>query len=156
MMWKTFEGIRTHVKPSPTQEDFPLGLGGKPERYIQRAVACGSHYLTCALIPREVDSKEKLACFAEKLSNIAHQVHLAGLTFAFHPIGSDYRLMDGVPVYKRLMDLLPKEVQLTFPFAFTQLLAAGQITGRCCGTTPVVWFWYTSKTACGNPMEMDS
>ena len=114
MMWKTFEGIRTHVKPSPTQEDFPLGFGGKPERYIQRAVACGSHYLTCALIPQEVDSKEKLACFAEKLSNIAHQVHLAGLTFAFHPIGSDYRLMDGVPVYKRLMDLLPKEVQLTF------------------------------------------
>ena len=91
-----------------------MGFGGKPERYIQRAVACGSHYLTCALIPQEVDSKEKLACFAEKLSNIAHQVHLAGLTFAFHPIGSDYRLMDGVPVYKRLMDLLPKEVQLTF------------------------------------------
>ena len=104
------ENLRRDSNPRKTityPRGLSLGIWGKPERYIQRAVACGSHYLTCALIPQEVDSKEKL-------SNIAHQVHLAGLTFAFHPIGSDYRLMDGVPVYKRLMDLFPNEVQLTF------------------------------------------
>ena len=77
MMWKTFEGIRTDVKPSPTQEDFPLGFGGKPERYIQRAVACGSHSLTCALIPQEVEQWDRDAfecstvsfCYLNKVLN---------------------------------------------------------------------------------------
>lgn len=97
-----------------TQEDFPLGFGDDPQRYIQRAAICGSQYLTCALIPQEADSPAKLARFAERLAEIGEQAKRAGLIFAFHPIGSDYRLMDGIPVYQRLMGLLPQEVQLTF------------------------------------------
>lgn len=36
------------------------------------------------------------------------------MTLNFHPIGPDFKLLDGVPVYERLMSLLPREVQLTF------------------------------------------
>lgn len=43
-----------------TQEDYPFGFGDDPERYIKRAVTCGAKYLTFALIPREVDTLEKL------------------------------------------------------------------------------------------------
>ena len=97
-----------------TQEDYPFGFGEDPERYINRAVACGARYLTFALIPREVDTIEKLEEFAGKIRIIYEKVKAAGLTFAFHPITSDCRKMGGVPVYERLMDLLPNDMQLTF------------------------------------------
>lgn len=97
-----------------TQEDYPAGFGGDPGRYIQRAAACGSQYLTCALIPREVDSPEKLRRFAEEFARIGEKVQEAGMVFAFHPIGRDFQPLEGVPVFRRLMDLLPQEIQLTF------------------------------------------
>lgn len=97
-----------------TQEDYPMGFGAQPERYIARAVACGSRYLTCALVPFDVDTVDKLRAFGESMGKIGEQVAKAGLVFAYHPIGPDFRLMDGVPVYKRLMEMLPREIQLTF------------------------------------------
>lgn len=54
-----------------TQEDFPVGFGADPERAIRRALAVGASYLTCALIPQEVDSVAALHDFAETLSAIA-------------------------------------------------------------------------------------
>lgn len=97
-----------------TQEDYPAGFGANPERFIARAQACGSRYLTCALLPREVDSPEKLQRFGETFAQIGEKVKQAGMVFAFHPIGRDFQPMEGVPVYERLMDLLPPEIQLTF------------------------------------------
>lgn len=97
-----------------TQEDFPLGFGDDPDRAIRRALACGASYLTCALIPQEVDSIASLNEFAETLSAIADDVRDAGLVFAFHPVGPDYRLMEGRMVFEWLMDALPDHVQLTF------------------------------------------
>ena len=38
----------------------------------------------------------------------------AGLIFAFHPITPDFRKIGGVPVYERLMQLMPPDMQLTF------------------------------------------
>ena len=97
-----------------TQEDYPFGFGDNPERAIARAVRCGAQYLCCALIPREVDTVDKLQQFAGKLSVIAKKVQAAGLIFTFHPITPDYRDMDGQPVYERLMAMLPADTQLTF------------------------------------------
>lgn len=97
-----------------TQEDYPLGFGANPERYIARAAACGSQYLTFALIPKEVDTPEKLERFGEKAAQIGEKVKRAGMIFAYHPIGPDFREMEGVPVYRRLLSLLPPETQLTF------------------------------------------
>jgi sugar phosphate isomerase/epimerase len=97
-----------------TQEDYPFGFGENPDRGIARAVQCGAKYLCCALIPRDVDSLLKLEQFAIKLSEIAEKVQSAGLIFTFHPIGGDYRNLDGRPVYERLLEMLPKTTQLTF------------------------------------------
>ena len=97
-----------------TQEDYPLGFGENPEQGIARAVAVGAKYLCCALIPRDVDSLVKLSQFAGKLSKIAEKVQSAGLIFSFHPIGADYRDLEGRPIYERLLEMLPKGTQLTF------------------------------------------
>lgn len=97
-----------------TQEDYPFGFGENPERYIARAVTCGAKYLTFALIPREVDTAEKLVKFAEKIRALYDKVTAAGLIFAFHPITPDFRKIGGVPVYERLMQLMPPDMQLTF------------------------------------------
>ncbi len=97
-----------------TQEDYPFGFGANPERAIDRAVRCGAGYLCCALIPREVDTPEPLRRFSDRLGIIAEKVRAAGLVFAFHPISPDFRDMDGQPVFERLMELLPAEVQLAF------------------------------------------
>ena len=97
-----------------SQEDYPFGFGENPQRAIARAVACGCRYLTFALLPREADTPEKLERFAEKVRKIGEMVAGAGLIFAFHPIGPDFRQMEGTPVYERLMALLPPDMQLTF------------------------------------------
>ena len=60
-----------------TQEDYPFGFGENPERYIARAVTCGAKYLTFALIPREVDTAEKLVKFAEKIRALYDKVTAA-------------------------------------------------------------------------------
>lgn len=96
------------------QEDYPDGFGAYPEKYIERALACGARYLTFAIIPRDIDTAEKLDEFAKAVCDIHKKVTDAGLIFAFHPIGSDFRSMDGVPVYERLMQRLPETMQLTF------------------------------------------
>lgn len=97
-----------------TQEDYPFGFGANPEAAIARAVCCGAKYLCCALIPREVDTTEKLKEFSQALCRIAQKVQAAGLIFTFHPIAPDFRELDGQPVFDRLIELLPKTVQLTF------------------------------------------
>ena len=97
-----------------TQEDYPFGFGDNPERRIDRAVRCGAEYLCCALLPRDIDSIEKLEQFAEKLNKIYEKVQSAGLIFTFHPVGYDFRDMDGQPVYERLLNMLSSDVQLTF------------------------------------------
>ncbi|GIN72935.1 hypothetical protein J14TS2_34100 [Bacillus sp. J14TS2] len=97
-----------------TQEDIPLGFGANPDRAISRAVACGSRYLTFAIIPQEVNSVDKLKEFAETICRINEKVKAAGLQFNYHPIEPDFRLMDGQPIFERLMSLLPQDIQLTF------------------------------------------
>ena len=97
-----------------TQEDYPFGFGENPEKGIARAVNCGAKYLCCAIIPRDVDSVAKLEQFAGKLSDIAVKVQTAGLIFSFHPIGPDYRDLEGQPIYERLLEMLPEDTQLTF------------------------------------------
>lgn len=97
-----------------TQEDYPLGFGDDSETAIRRALAVGAKYLTCALIPDDVDSLKSLSTFARTLSAIADDVRDAGLVFAFHPISRDYRMMDGQMIFDRLMEELPDHVQLTF------------------------------------------
>lgn len=102
------------LKCVATQEDYPFGFGDDPERGIARAAAVGAKYLSVALIPRECDTPDKLAAFADILAGIGEKAKAAGITLGFHPIGMDYRMMDDVPVYLRLMNLLPKDIQLTF------------------------------------------
>lgn len=97
-----------------TQEDYALGFGDDPERGIARAAAVGAKYLSVALIPWDCDTVEKLASFAEVFSGIGEKAKAAGITLGFHPIGMDYRLMDSVPVYERLMAQVPEDIQLTF------------------------------------------
>lgn len=97
-----------------TQEDYALGFGDDPERGIARAAAVGAKYLSVALIPWDCDTVDKLKSFAEVFAGIGEKAKTAGITVGFHPIGMDYRLMDGVPVYERLMALLPEYFQLTF------------------------------------------
>ena len=113
------------------QEDFPDGFGADPEKYIERAKVCGAKYLTFALIPFDIDTVEKLEAFAEVIRGIYKKVTDAGLIFAFHPIGPDFRLLDGVPVYERFMGMMPEDMQLTFcvhstfgtPVHYTEVLA---------------------------------
>lgn len=97
-----------------TQEDFPMGFGDNPQRAVERALTCGSRYLTFALLPKEADTPDALARFVERLWKIHELVTGAGLIFAFHPIGPDFRLMEGVPVYERLLAWMPPDMQLTF------------------------------------------
>lgn len=103
-----------HLDCIALQVDYPDGFGEDPERAIRRALTCGCRYLTVAVIPWDVDSVEKLNAFAVKLNRIYELITKAGLIFAFHPIGPDFRLMDGVPVYERLMRQMPADMQLTF------------------------------------------
>ncbi|MDD4772651.1 MAG: TIM barrel protein [Eubacteriales bacterium] len=96
-----------------SQEDYPFGFGENPAAAIERAVICGCKYIAFALIPREADNTDELRAFAERIAEIGEEVERAGLVFSFHPIGSDYREMDGIPVYERLLALLP-QLHLTF------------------------------------------
>lgn len=104
---------KNHLDCVATQEDYALGFGEHYEAAIRRAVTCGAQYLVFALLPREVDSVPALETFARKIGEIARRAQDAGLKFSFHPIGADFRLLDGVPVYRRLLELLP-EIGLTF------------------------------------------
>lgn len=125
-----------------TQEDYPFGFGDDPDRAIARAVRCGADYLCCALIPRDVDTTEKLHCFAKKLGAIAERVQDAGLIFAFHPIAPDYRQLEGQAVYERLMGLLPDKVQLTFCVhsAFQAGIDPQIVFDKFCGRMDLVHF----------------
>ena len=96
------------------QVDYPDGFGACPEKAIDLAVACGAKYLTFAIIPWDIDDVDGLNTFAKTVCDIHTKVTASGLIFAFHPIGPDFRLMDGVPVYERLMAQLPDSMQLTF------------------------------------------
>ena len=135
-----------------TQEDYPLGFGENPERGIARAIAVGAKYLCCALIPRDVDSIEALEQFAKKLALIAEKVTAAGLIFTFHPIGRDFREMDGRPVYERLMELLPKETQLTFCVngAFNSGIDPNKVFEKYIGRLDLVHFKDDAPTADGS------
>ena len=135
-----------------TQEDYPLGFGENPERGIARAVAVGAKYLCCALIPQDVDSIETLEKFAENLGGIAAKAQAAGLIFTFHPIGRDFRKMDGRPVYERLLELLPKETQLTFCVnaAFNSEVDPMKIFENYAGRIDLVHFKDDAPTADGS------
>ena len=98
-----------------TQEDYILGFGDDPDRYIKRALAVGAEYLAFALIPFELDTADAIRNFAaDKLLPIVRKAEEAGLVFSFHPIGYDYRLIEGMPAYEILMESLPESVHLTF------------------------------------------
>ena len=139
-----------------TQEDYALGFGDDPQAGIDRAVAVGAKYLVCALMPKTVDSPESLEEFAADLTCIADDAKAAGLIFAFHPIGTDYREMDGQPVYLRLMNLLPDHVQLTFCVAAAH--AAGvdpaEVFERFAGRMDLVHFKDTAEQPDGSEHMM--
>ena len=96
------------------QVDWPDGFGACPEKYIDLALKCGAKYLTFAIIPWEITTVEALDAFAVTVCAVHKSVTAAGLIFAFHPIGPDFRMIDGEPVYERLMRQLPESMQLTF------------------------------------------
>lgn len=96
------------------QVDYPDGFGECPQRHIDRAIACGAKYLTFAIIPWDIKTVDALEEFAGTVREINKLVNDAGLIFAFHPIGPDFRLMEGEPVYERFMKLMPDSMQLTF------------------------------------------
>lgn len=96
------------------QEDYPAGLAPDPDSAIGRAVACGCDYLVFSLIPPEYDTPDRLKGFAKKLLCIYEKAQKAGLVLAYHPNRSDFRLMGRMPVYERLLSLLPPEVRLNF------------------------------------------
>ena len=116
-IYRTRRSRRRCAKPDWTasrRRRITVRLRGKPAARHRAPVACGCRYLTFALLPREADTPEKLERFAEKVRKIGEMVAGAGLIFAFHPIGPDFRQMEGTPVYERLMALLPPDMQLTF------------------------------------------
>lgn len=96
------------------QEDFPLDFDGEPDRAIRRAAACGCRYLTFAAWPGRFDSIEDIQRFAEKASHVCDKAASEGIILSFHPIGPDFKLLDGVPVYEKLLSFLPEKAQLTF------------------------------------------
>lgn len=96
------------------QEDFPTDFGDKADRAIERATECGCGYLTFAAFPCRFETVEDVERYADSLIPVCEKAKAAGLVLCFHPIGPDFRPMDGVPVYERLLSLLPSDVQLTF------------------------------------------
>lgn len=96
-----------------TQEDYILGFGDDPDRYIRRAVAVGAEYLIFALLPFDISTVKELERYAENILKIKEKANAVGLKFGFHPIGFDFRLIEGVPAYERFMAMLPEDTQLT-------------------------------------------
>lgn len=96
-----------------TQEDYILGFGDNPERYIKRAAAVGAKYLIFALLPFDISTVKQLEEYAEKVLVIKKMANEAGLIFGFHPIGFDFRLLEGAPAYERFIDMMPEDTQLT-------------------------------------------
>lgn len=96
------------------QEDFPAGFDSQPRRAVERALACGCKYLSFAKWPGLLTSREDIARYADALGPVCKLAESSGLILSFHPIGPDFKLLDGVPVYERLMECLPDSVQLTF------------------------------------------
>lgn len=97
-----------------TQEDYILGFGDNPDRYIERALACSADYFSCALVPYDIDSREGIKAFSDILIKIVEKVQKAGMIFSFHPIPPDFRMVDGETAADILMDFLPQNAQLTF------------------------------------------
>lgn len=97
-----------------TQEDFPVGFENQPRRAIERALACGCKYLSFAKWPGLLTSQKELERYAEDLTPVCEAAKNSGLILSFHPIGPDFMPLDGVPMYKMLMECLPDSVQLTF------------------------------------------
>ncbi len=124
------------------QVDYPDGFGVHPERAIRRAISCGAKYLTFAIIPFDITTIEQLKGFAEVICGIHKKVIDAGLIFAFHPIGHDFRLMDGVPVYERFMSLMPESMQLTFCVSgcFGSTVTWQEVLEKYSGRTDLVHF----------------
>ncbi len=96
------------------QEDFPVNQGIDVRRAVSRAKACGCRYFSFAKWPGFLTSAEEIKAYAKKITPVIECAKAEGLTMSFHPIGPDFRLVDGAPVYERLLECLPPEVQLTF------------------------------------------
>lgn len=94
------------------QEDYPFSQPA--ERVIGRAAACGCKYLTAALFPLQIADIYHLEHVARKLEEIHGLAKAKGIIFSFHPLRGDFRLMDGAPIYEKLLSMLPKDVQLTY------------------------------------------
>ncbi len=95
-----------------SQEDYIFGFGVNYKSAIERAAVCGCRYLAIALMPKEYVSASGLARFAERLVPIIETADRYGITASFHPIGADYKPLNGVPIYEQLLKLLP-ELHLT-------------------------------------------
>ena len=138
------------------QVDFPDGFGDYPEKAIDLAVACGAKYLTFAIIPWDIDDVDGLNAFAKTVCEIHEKVTTAGLIFAFHPIGPDFRLMDGVPVYERLMAQLPDSMQLTFCVSgcFDSTVTWQEVLEKYAGRVDLVHFKDSILLPDGKPQLM--
>ena len=94
------------------QEDFPFAQPA--QRVVERAAACGCRYLTFALFPLQIGDVYHLEHVARELEEVHRLAEKNHLIFSFHPLGRDFRLMDGEPLYKRLLAMLPGSAQLTY------------------------------------------
>ncbi len=95
-----------------SQEDYAFGFDVNYRAAIERAAVCGCRYLSVALMPKEYASAGGIELFAERLVPIIESAERYGIIVSFHPIGSDYRAIGGIPIYERLLKRLP-ELHLT-------------------------------------------
>lgn len=126
-----------------TQEDYILGFGDNPKRYIDRAKAVGAKYLAFALLPFELNTAKELGEFVwEKIKPVARMAEDEGLVFSFHPISYDYRALDGTPAYEIVLENLPESVHLTFCVSacFDTPVTPEQVFARFGGKIEMVHF----------------
>lgn len=122
------------------QEDYPFNE--TPQRILDRALACGCKYVTFVLYPSQVQDiyhLEHIARDLEKLCNLAKE---KGLIASFHPLSWDYKPLDGIPRYERLLAMLPKETQLTWCvyYSINAGVPAAKLAGDFAGKMDLVHF----------------
>lgn len=83
------------------------------ERFIRQNEMWNSKYMCISGIPNENLSMDGLKQYSAELCRIADIYRERGIILTFHPVGSDYSLVEGIPAVIRLLDSLPDDIQLT-------------------------------------------
>ena len=131
-------GVETATIPGTTPQDaakifrdvgltiigahIPLPLGDKKNEVLETMSIYGTKRLVCPFMPRERwQSTDSIKAVCEELNQANEVARENGLTLIYHNHSWEYKLVDGKPAYKIMLDHLAPSIQLEIDTYWVQV-----------------------------------